>query len=255
MVAKTGWGLLGFLLCAPLATATQAKSASVTPGPIVAPAPQPAVVAVRSPGSADLDPSNDFEVAPPDIIENCEALLKEAGVQFKTAELPVHKQKKNTFDCGAAQAVQYRRGPGEIRYSSSPILSCPMALGLARFERVIQEEAQRAFASRVRRIVHVGSYACREMARYPGWVSEHSYANALDIKEFELQNGRTITVLRHYDSTRKSDTAAREFLHTLLHRAYRDNIFSVALGPPFDALHRDHFHLDEARYRVDGTGP
>jgi hypothetical protein len=218
------------------------------------PQSQPVTPASRFPGSADLDPGNDFEVAPPAVIENCEALLKAEGVQFSRADLPVHRQRKNTFECGTPQAVRYRRGPGDIRYNTSPILSCPMALGLARFERLIQEEAQRNLGSRVRRIVHVGSYACREMARYPGWVSEHSYANALDIKEFELQNGRTLTVLRHFDSSRPSDATAREFLHTLLHRAYRDNIFSVALGPPFDALHRDHFHLDQARYRVDGSG-
>jgi hypothetical protein len=30
-------------------------------------------------------------------------------------------------------------------------------------------------------------------------------------------------------------------------------VFSVVLTPYWDALHRDHFHLDLARYRVDGT--
>jgi len=205
------------------------------------------------PGSADLDPGNDFEVAPPDLIENCEALLQSAGVQFSPADLPVHRQKKNTFECGTPQAVRYRRGPGEIRYNTAPILSCPMALALGHFEGVIQEEALQHLGSRVRRIVHVGTYACRNMARYPDWVSEHSYANALDIKEFELQNGRTLSVLRHYSGSRALN--ANEFLHAILHRAYHDNIFSVALGPDFDALHRDHFHLDQARYRVDGTGP
>lgn len=211
----------------------------------------------HTPGRADLDPSNDFKVAPPDVIENCEALLQTEGVQFEPATLPVHKQRRNTFECGTPQAVRYRRGPGEIRYNSSPILSCPMALGLARFERVIQEEALRHLGSRVRRIVHVGTYSCREMAQYPGWVSEHSYANALDIKEFELQNGRTLSVLRHYtpSGSNARDANAREFLHTILNRAFHENFFSVALGPDFDTLHRDHFHLDQARYRADGTGP
>jgi hypothetical protein len=212
--------------------------------------------APRTPGTADLDPSNDFQVAPPDVIENCDALLKDAGVRFETAALPVHKQRKNTHECGTPQAVRYRRGPGDVRYNSSPILSCPMALALARFEPVIQEEAVRNFGSRVRRIVHVGTYSCREMAQYPGWVSEHSYANALDIKEFELHNGRIISVLRHYARAGESkrDQKAAAFLHGVLRRAYRENFFSVALGPDFDALHRDHFHLDQARYRADGTG-
>jgi hypothetical protein len=222
--------------------------------PLRGPAPAPQIPAPVShiPGTADLDPSNDFEVAPPAAIDNCEALLKEAGVEFSSTELPVHKRKQNTFECGAHQAVHYRRGPGEIRYNISPVLSCPMALGLARFERLVQEEAQRHLGSRVRRIVQLGTYACRDMARYPGWVSEHSYANALDIKEFVLQSGRTISVLKHYSATR--DAPAREFLRAVLRRAYHDDLFSVVLGPDYDALHRDHFHLDLARYRVDGSG-
>jgi hypothetical protein len=27
------------------------------------------------------------------------------------------------------------------------------------------------------------------------------------------------------------------------------------ITPFFDALHRDHFHLDQARYRIDGSRP
>lgn len=205
-------------------------------------------------GRADLDPENDFEVAPPDRIADCESLLGSAGVDFAPAKLPVHREGKNTFECGAEQVVRYRRGPGAIRYGSSPILSCGMALALARFEQVIQQEAQRVLHSRVRRIVHLGSYSCRQMARYRGWVSEHSYANALDIGEFQLDDGRSISVLKHYGSERERDATAREFLHTVLQRAYREDVFSVALGPDFDALHKNHFHLDLARYRVDGSG-
>jgi hypothetical protein len=50
------------------------------------------------------------------------------------------------------------------------------------------------------------------------------------------------------------DVKANEFLHVVLHRAYYGDFFSVALGPDFDSLHRDHFHLDQARYRANGTG-
>lgn len=237
--AQRGWWLLGLWL------------AFV---PCVHPAQAAEKPEVPSAGRADLDPDNDFEVAPPVAITDCESRLRAAGVEFAQAQLSVHRAGKNTFECGAPQVVRYRRGPGGIRYGSSPILSCGMALGLARFEEVIQQEAQRVLHSRVRRIVHLGSYSCREMARYRGWVSEHSYANALDISEFQLDDGRSISVLKHYGSERERDRAAREFLHRVLQRAYGEDVFSVALGPDFDPLHRDHFHLDMARYRVDGSG-
>jgi hypothetical protein len=93
------------------------------------------------------------------------------------------------------------------------------------------------------------------MARYSGWVSEHSHAHAIDLTSFELENGSRVSVLGHYASTRERDAKARQFLRTALRRAYDEGVFSVVLGPDFDALHRDHFHLDLARYRVDGAGP
>jgi hypothetical protein len=43
------------------------------------------------------------------------------------------------------------------------------------------------------------------------------------------------------------------FLRAAARRAYDDGVFSVVLTPYFDPLHRDHFHVDLARYRVDGT--
>jgi hypothetical protein len=43
------------------------------------------------------------------------------------------------------------------------------------------------------------------------------------------------------------------FLRSLARRLYDEDVFSVVLTPFFDALHRDHFHLDLARYRLDGT--
>lgn len=92
---------------------------------------------------ADLRPENDDVVAPPDLIDDCEAKLREAGVDFAAAELPVKAGNARRPTCGAPQAVVYRRGPAKIRYNSAPILSCGMALGLARFERVLNEEAER----------------------------------------------------------------------------------------------------------------
>src|SRR5690606_37340540 len=130
----------------------------------------------------------------------------------------------------------------------------PVALGMARLEGIVQEEAERHLGRRVKRIKHMGTYNCREMANYPGWVSEHSYANAIDIKHFELLGGKTIPVLGHYPKDgAEPKNAAERSMQAVARRLVDERVFSVVLTPSFDRNHRNHFHLDMARYFVDGT--
>jgi hypothetical protein len=220
----------------------------------------------RPPGLADTDPENDEVVAPPQPIADCEERLRRAGVSFAPAELPLRPQKVG-YMCGAEQALVYRAGPTRIRYNGAPTLTCGMALALADFERLLQEEAQRHLGKRVVRIEHGGTYSCRKMTRYTTMVSEHSYGNAIDLRSFTLEDGRRISVERHFvrQSPRRGAAANTteldqepqqphsRFLRAVARRAYDDGVFSVVLTPYFDRLHRDHFHLDLARYRVDGT--
>jgi hypothetical protein len=128
-----------------------------------------------------------------------------------------------------------------------------MALALARFEVLVQEEAARTFGERVVRITQLGTYSCREMAAYRGWVSEHAYANAIDVESFVLQSGKKVSVLRSFERGEATTTPAGTFLRAVSRRAYDEEVFSNVLTPFFDDLHRNHFHLDLGRYRNDGT--
>ncbi|MCX4242392.1 extensin family protein [Paraliomyxa miuraensis] len=198
------------------------------------------------------DESDEVWVGPPDVIPDCEAKLAEAGIEYKPSRIPLHKTKSG-ITCGAAQVVRYTKGPGGISWGN-PQVTCGVALGMAKLEGIIQEEAERHLGRRVKRIKHMGTYSCREMANYPGWVSEHSYANAIDIKYFALTNGKEIPVLGKYprDGAEPKDAAGR-FLRAVARRTYDEHAFSVVLTPSFDRIHRNHFHLDMARYLVDGT--
>jgi hypothetical protein len=156
--------------------------------------------------------------------------------------------------CGNEQAVLYTKGPGRIGYGPRPVVSCGLALAMAHFELVVQQEASAAFGRRVRRIEQGGTYNCRRMTRFQNLVSEHSYANAIDVRAFVLEDGRRISVLRHFGPlAREPVTPQAKFLRRLARRLYDERVFSVVLTPYWDALHRDHFHFDMARYRVDGT--
>ncbi len=121
------------------------------------------------------------------------------GVKFRSASLPVHVPPRSKIACGAPQVVTDLRGPGNIAYNAPPLITSSMALALASFERILQSEAVAILGSAVARIDQLGTYNCREMAAYPGWVSEHSYANAIDIGSFTLKNGKSIDVLRDFD--------------------------------------------------------
>ena len=237
---QTTGGIAGLAAMAPAATATTAIASSAPDAEPLTP-------------MANADPDDDFVVAPPEPIEGCEERLEAAGVEFSRSRIGVHENKSGDFLCGAEQVVRYERGPGKIRWRGSPKVTCGMALALARFETAIQAEAEAHLGARVAKVIHMGTYNCREMAAYPGWVSEHSYANALDVRAFVLTNGREISVLDGWKGKGKRGQAAKAFLEALGHRAYDEDHFSVVLTPAFDRLHRNHFHLDLARYRVDGN--
>jgi hypothetical protein len=218
----------------------------VVGSPAITPPPPP-----PEPGHADLDPDNDTLVAPPASIPDCADRLTRAGIDFAPAELPVRR--RGGAECGAHEAVVYRGPKGGVRWSSAPLVSCGMALALGRFETVLAEVSETELGSRVVRIEQGGTYNCRKMARFD-LVSEHSYANAIDVRSFRLADGRTVSVERHFGRPgTEPRTKEGRFLHALAHRLYDDGVFSVVLTEYFDRLHRDHFHFDLARYRIDGT--
>lgn len=228
------------------------------------PKPEPAVViapptkAPRSPYAfANDDPADDLVVAPPEPRADCHEALTAAGVTYADAKIPVHTEGKgrSQLTCGAEQIVVYRGSPARIALDPAPIVTCTMALAIARFEAIAQEEALRLLGERVVRVAQLGTYSCREMAAYRGWVSEHAYANAIDIESFVLKSGKRISVLQSFDRGEETRTRAGAFLRAVSRRAYDEEVFSNVLTPFFDKLHRNHFHLDMARYRNDGTRP
>jgi hypothetical protein len=217
-------------------------------------APLPAEVATKAPSAlADMEPDNDDLVAPPEVIADCEAKLRELGVVFAAAALPVTVGSAKRPTCGAPQAVVYQRGPAKIRYNAAPVVSCGMALGLVRFERVLNEEAKRHLGQEVARVEQGGTYNCRKMARFK-LVSEHSYANAIDIRSITLKNGRQLSVLKTFGKTdAEPKRPEARFWRSVASRLYDEGAFSVVITPFFDGLHKDHIHLDQARYRLDGS--
>jgi hypothetical protein len=211
----------------------------------------------RRPGAyANIDRADDRVVGPPDPIADCEDQLAQAGVTFKPASLPVHMDSSAKITCGAPQVVTYLHGPGNITYEPWPVLTCEMALALASYERIVQEEANRVFGSPVTRVEQIGTYSCRGIVRFKGIISEHSYANAIDLTRFTLKNKKVVSVLSDFDMG--DGAPARpggDFLRGISQRGQDEDVFSNVLTAFWDEAHKNHFHLDLARYRVNGVRP
>jgi hypothetical protein len=194
-----------------------------------------------------------FHPVAPTAPDGCRDALKADGVRFSPWPLRPSRLGGDVI-CEAPEGVEIRRGGAGLRFQPQARVNCAFAQRLERFETVMQEEARRIFKSPVVSIVHLGTYNCRRMAAYPDWVSEHSFANAIDVATFILKNGRRVEVERDWVATDKpAATPAAQFLRRLTRRLYDEKVFSVVLTPSFDAHHKNHLHLDGAPYSVDGT--
>ena len=191
--------------------------------------------------------------AAPEAPEGCRQTLRDDGLRL--APWPLRPEKLQAgVSCAAPEGVSIRRGTSGLRFQPPARVNCAFGLRLVRFESIVQEEAKRTLGSPVRAIVQLGTYNCRRMAAYPDLVSEHSFANAIDVATFVLKNGRQVVVERDWiPAAKAAATPAAMFLRRLTRRLYDEKVFSVVLTPSYDRHHRNHLHLDGAAYSVDGT--
>jgi len=124
-------------------------------------------------------------------------------------------------------------------------LRCPMAEAVVRWIREKVAPAAATLGSPARTIVTAGSYECRGRDRVMGAkISEHSRANALDLRGLTLANGTVV------DLTDKA--ASKEFRELIRQSAC--NTFTTVLGPGSDDSHANNIHLDlierKGNYRI-----
>jgi hypothetical protein len=168
----------------------------------------------------------------------CIATLHDAEVRF--ARLP-----DRTIDdrCGLHNAVRIEASP--VRLDRAPPTSCGLAAALVWYQQQLDGIARRTLDARVVRIEHFGTYACRNVnSESIGPRSEHATANAIDVAGYVLSDGRVISVARDWG---KKD-ASGQFLAQAHDAACR--VFNVVLGPEYNRLHANHFHLDMGTYRA-----
>ena len=165
----------------------------------------------------------------------CLAILKQASEE---GMISYRTQNSVTGTCPLDSPVRVTRF-GDVQLSSSFLASCPLALSSAMFiHQRARPLAASMMQSKLTRIDHLGSYACRNIYNRPGArLSEHATADALDISGFRFANGQQITVLKGW----KEKNARGETLHALFRQSCP--FFGNSLGPDYNAAHANHFHL------------
>jgi hypothetical protein len=172
----------------------------------------------------------------------CRAALREAGVKFRA--LP-DREGPDAKGCGIPHGVVVERGPTGIAYQRPLVVDCSLALTLPAFERAVQDAATAELGAPVRRIVTMGTYACRPIRGREARLSEHAFGNAVDLARFELARGKAAVVARDYREDAGSSPRGR-FLRSLFDRLRHEPSITHVIGPAQSRSHADHLHVDRA---------
>ena len=141
-------------------------------------------------------------------------------------------------DCGADDAVEMSgiTLPDESKVAVAPpaIMRCPMAQQVADWVRDDVVPTLKGLPP-LRALDNLASYDCRGRNNvHAAKVSEHGRADALDVHDFKLADGRElgltdVNIPKNWREAVRASACAR---------------FATVLGPGSDGYHEEHVHLD-----------
>jgi hypothetical protein len=172
-----------------------------------------------------------------------------SGVVQQTAFVRSRSALGGPSVCGAEIPFEMSAADnGRVALRPAASLRCPMIPQIDRWvTQVVKPSARYYFGQELSEVTVLASYSCRPMNSVGGaQISEHAYANAIDIGGFRLANGDTISVLRGWDGSDREQA----FLRNIHDGACQ--YFTTVLGPNYNSLHRNHFHLDLAHHGRNG---
>jgi hypothetical protein len=147
-------------------------------------------------------------------------------------------------ECGATDAVLMASiilpDQSQVAVSPPATLRCPMAQALADWVRDDVAPSLKKFGPPLHVLDNFDSYSCRGRNNIrAAQLSEHGKADAIDIRDFALADGRQFGLTDIH-----ADKDWREAI-----RASACARFATVLGPGSDGYHEEHIHLDLAERR------
>ena len=172
----------------------------------------------------------------------CLASLKSKSVRF--AGLP-----SKSFDGGCRMIDTVKLMDFGTPTTNLGAMTCPLASSFTDWARYgVAPAAKHYLGSEVVKIETMGTFNCRAVnGSRSGKLSEHAFANAVDVSAFVLRDGRRVSVLNGW----RGSSEERAFLRRLHQSACKR--FGTVLGPDYNAAHANHFHFDMARSMANGT--
>lgn len=172
----------------------------------------------------------------------CLAGLKAKSVRF--AGLPSKR-----FDGGCRMIDTIKLMDFGTATTNLGAMTCPLASSFTDWARYgVVPAAKHYLGSEVVKIETMGTFNCRAVnGSRSGKLSEHAFANAVDVSAFVLRDGRRVSVLNGW----RGSSEERAFLRRLHQSACKR--FGTVLGPDYNAAHANHFHFDMALSMAKGT--
>lgn len=171
----------------------------------------------------------------------CLAALADLGVQAEPATIDPPEE-----DCVVEEPVRLLSLTSDrntLEFAENPTLACEFALVLTRWlAEIAIPSAAYHLGQPAAKVLAGPGYACRPRNQQPGAeLSVHAFGIALDIRGFELPDGRQILI-----GAGEAGAPERIFLDAL--RTSACGYFTTVLGPGSDRHHEDHLHVDLAAH-------
>ncbi|HYP77343.1 MAG TPA: extensin family protein [Polyangiaceae bacterium] len=164
--------------------------------------------------------------------------------------------------CHPEALIRYRGTWVKLEPSSA--VAPPFAARLEQFEELLAQLGQQVYGRAPTKILHAGTYVCRDVANQTTHLSEHALGNAIDVTGFSfpalpataespaslpprLRSSFRVMVLQDYapKSVTPTNELHQRFFSLLIQALNEREIFRGMIGPP-DPTHRTHLHLDMA---------
>ena len=223
-----------------------------TPPPAASPAPLRAApqvgppISLIPPGAAEADEDDlGYKPRPPRPYDGAPAAA------YPTYAPPSAPRSVTQLSPSAEEHVPLgpARGPvvtgsiGPVEVKPTATLACPLVSTLDKWiTTAVQPAALRWFRQPVVEIKQISAYSCRGMnGNAYARISEHAFGNALDIAEFELADGRKVSVQYGWHGAPEEQGFLRDV------QAAACEEFSTVLAPGANIYHYNHIHVDLMR--------